>query len=293
MALAHALAAGLLVLAGMGSALAQSSGEASLSGFGYTLIDLDPTDTAAPAIAFRLPEDGTLFETGLGGVQITYTPYGPGPGREETVFGREQDLLRRSVGITKEHAGGQVETGGTALRNAPPDLSIGMRWETRGSEGEGARLHLVGAHEPAYFVLAPRTRVTFSTLLTVQAIAGTGSSHDEDLRLAVYLAVFNLRDPAGDQATGWLDLYAGNGAGEHAVLDAARTVQVSFDNRSDAPVEARASMHLIGTAHTIPVSAVPEPAPLAMLLAGGLLGLLRTRRRAWIRRPGRPGRAPG
>jgi hypothetical protein len=52
---------------------------------------------------------------------------------------------------------------------------------------------------------------------------------------------------------------------------------VSYDNLTDAPAYVTAQVELDVLARTAAISAVPEPAPLAMLLAGGLLLRLRSR----------------
>lgn len=269
------LALGLLAAAVTGPALGQATGQASFSNLGYTLVDLDPSDSAAPSILFSIPEnppDLYFFPYAAATVRETgpqrwdsheYTAFDDKPGTSHTAS------LIRPLG----HATAASEPG---AGNSPPGPTLSATWSSSGSgEYGGASASATVDGAPIYFTLAPRTRVTFTATHVFQGNIDPASTRQEDVASSAYLSVFTSDERYGD-AVGTRNYLSIDTLPESALsIDETQILSVSWDNPGDQPAYLAARMNLWGYSYTNSVLAVPEPAPLAMLL-GGLL-LLRAR----------------
>lgn len=277
MARQHVLAACLLVATCAGPTKGQTQGEASLSGLGYSLVDLDLSDSAAPSILFSIPEGaptGILYGYAEASVWMS------GPQHWESDYLNAFDANRgtsRSASVSgllgHARADGLPGPGTAAL-----EQSLSASWGSRGSGNHGGASVVAAAETlPIYFTLAPRTRVTFSATLGVQGNIDPATIRFEHLDASAYLAVFNLYAPYSDSASTDAYLQIDTRPDSERFIDETQRLSLSWDNPGDQPAYGAARMSLWGSSYTSSLIPVPEPAPPAMLLAGVLLLLLRAR----------------
>ena len=252
-----------------GAALAQSGAEARISNITLELTDLDLADGVTPSLSF--------YE------QV------PGP--------------TAGWGIYDEHTGaltGDTQTGNGPLGSASvtesridlphtrSDLSAGIAGESLAGKylwASASMVDTVGANTSnayvqsgnVWFVLSPHTRVTLSAELSVRSSAGPSAGPGlyaigyASAALGLYASRENVWQStplyhnavySEDRGPGW---------------DA--TYSLSFSNASGDSADYAMGVNVSAMAYTSPVipAPVPEPASIAMLLAG--LGLITARTR--------------
>jgi hypothetical protein len=185
------------------------------------------------------------------------------------------------------------ETAGNATITANDDLSVGGR-----TDGPGSRYIVVGdRYAPSFtFTATPNTRVTVQAPYRLEAaITGEPTNPEDPARVhasfELMVVAFNNFVVDGNGALSY-DLLAieNDSAQLQATLDDARTsadpesaegmVSVSFDNLSDQEAVFAFRGEMVAWGASPVVSHAPEPAGVAMMLAGlGVVGFVAGRRR--------------
>jgi hypothetical protein len=184
------------------------------------------------------------------------------------------------------------ETTGNAAITANDDLSVGGR-----TDGPGSRFIVVGdRYAPSFtFTATPRTRVTVQATYRLEnSIVSEPVDLNDPARahasFDLMVVAFNNFAVAADGSMSYDLLAVENTSAElQTLFDGARmsgdsqanegVLTVSFDNLSDQPAvfAFRGEMVAWGAS---PLSPAPEPASVALMLAGlGVVGFVATRRR--------------
>jgi hypothetical protein len=132
-----------------------------------------------------------------------------------------------------------------------------------------------------HFTLSPNTGVTFTADFTLDGTTTLLPSHDQSLYARAFLFAFDRQRVMYYSDEGTMEV--GTRAGVPLAIDDSDILSVSMNNPGPAASPGELSLNLRFSASLQPVSAVPEPSSWAMLLAGGLFGLLHARRRAGTR----------
>ncbi|MEW6761683.1 MAG: hypothetical protein AB1437_12725 [Pseudomonadota bacterium] len=259
--------------------LAQVTSGASLGNLAYTLYDLDLSDANMPSLAFSVPDGAIPSYLGGGYTGISYAHrvyYNP----VLLLHGSDSsDATSRTSTWDDRAATGTVTLGGRGGTGMGQQLQLAV--EAREWSGVQAQINADSWSDGVYFTLAPGTGVTFTASLS----SWSGISLDEEYYgMAQVLGSLTVRDLADLNNSDVSDsraYFAGTEPGKPPPFDRTTLLSVSFENRGANPMYAYAEMDLDGMAYTIPVSMVPEPGQLSMLLAGVLLlPLVRRRVRA-------------
>jgi hypothetical protein len=274
MALRHALVVGLLAAGVATPALAQIRATASIVDLGYTVSDLDPDDGIAPTLTVGVP-DAHMGRVDQAHVWLDYTLDAPG-GRindRTTALALPGSPVLASYAKAHGSAEGHVTGRQTWTSQA---VSVGATVGNLGNYEVTVDAEAIG--DSLAFTLAPRTRVSFTA--TINGWADGVGADPEFYGLAQILGglrVMSLTNPNSLQFTDG-ELFWDNTLNPAPLaFEYSLPLSVSFDNLSDAPAYVETQIELDMLLRTMPISAIPEPAPFAMLLAGGLLLGLRRR----------------
>ncbi len=275
-------AAVLAAVAPLAAATATSS--AGLGAITITLIDLDPNDGITPSILFAADPGGMSGGT-VSGETRSWTA-DEEAFREFRRTGATQTGLVGAAGSTPmASASGSINgIAGAGFSAITTQGSAGSGVDARGSYG-------VTATSPwALFTLSANTAVQFSVAGWARGETSTGgdpsTGWDEAGGSLVYLTAGGIGangemvwDDEEHFATASYVLDdAGNVHGTTAAWDG--ILNVTYSNLTGADAEGRFAAETRAFGHSA-VSAVPEPATGAMLLAGlGLVGCVARRRRA-------------
>jgi hypothetical protein len=257
--------------------LAQVRSGASLGNLGYTLYDLDLSDTNTPSLVFSVP-DGVIpsyLHGGYTGISYMHRVYA------NTVllqYGSDSSDATSQSSTWDRWAGtGTVTLGGRGGTGMGQQQQVAL--EAREWPGVQAQIGANSWSDGVYFTLAPGTGVTFTATLAAWAEITLDEDYYGMAQVLGALRVRNLQDlNNGGVSDGHL-YFAGTEPGKPPPFDQTTLLTVSFENRSANPLYAYAEMDLSGMAYTIPVSMVPEPGRLSMLLAGALILPFAVRRR--------------
>jgi hypothetical protein len=262
--------------------LAQVTSGASLGNLGYTLYDLDLSDTNTPSLVFSVP-DGVIpsyLHGGYTGISYMHRVYA------DTVLlqhgSDSSDATSQSSTWDRWAGTGTVTLGGRGGAGMGQQQQVAV--EAREWPGVQAQISANSWSDGVYFTLAPGTGVTFTATLSAWAEIALGEEYYGMAEVLGALRVRNLQDLNNGGASDGRLYFAGNEPGKPPPFDQSALLAVSCENRGANPMYAYAEMDLRGMAYTIPVSMVPEPGQLSMLLAGALLlPLARRRMRATAR----------
>lgn len=273
MALRYSIAASLFAACCAAPAFAQIGVEASLDQLGYTVSDLDPADGIAPALTLGAP----AYTPGPGdtanGLLYYWTRVPPGSATIQTGHAHGGNTLWGAHSY--EHGSGWVRITG---RENWTSQALSMGVEIESVPGREMTSSTDTWSDTLVFTLAPRTRATFTATLSARAQASADPDFHDFAQVFGAVRLMNILDPNNLQFGDAAILWDRTDDGAAIDIDSSELLTVSYDNLTDAPAYVRAQVELDVMARTIAVSAVPEPAPFAMLLAGGLLLGLRRRR---------------
>lgn len=279
MKMKHSILAALLAASAV-PALAQVTSGATLGNLNYTLFDLDLSDATTPSLVFSVP-DGVAppHNSRDGYTSIHYA---------ETVD--YQPVLMQTGGTTYNAISrtsswdGRSGTGTVTLTGrggTGMDQQLIRSLEVRESSGVQAQLTPYSWSDAVYFTLSPGAGVTFTATLGAWAGFDVADTHYGHASVLGSLEIRNLLNVNNDHVGDARLFSGGTEPGGRPAFDENVLLSVTYENRGAAPVHAYAQMDLGGAAYTIPVSMVPEPGQLSMLLAGVLLlPLVRRRARA-------------
>ena len=279
-----------------------------MSGFRFRLVDLAPTDGIAPSLVFDpiglfryYPGLGSIYRSNAGvvfdikSVLISAADWQTQTRLAVTEFGRS------SIGIVSEGTAASTAISASGLAKAPalpgqtPVLNDRLSTWAVG----GMQFPLVAAP----FTLSANTQVVVTVDFDLQASASGGAvisregqvieRQSQEADASVSWQVFGEKDSRGNR---WNRLTAGDETvSARTAFDAARgvwlpaenskrgTVDVIFANSSGSSItgvhlRVNAGSTTYGDVTLSPISAIPEPASAALMLAG-LLGIaLRGRR---------------
>lgn len=269
MKMRHSILAALLA-AGAAPALAQITSGATLGNLSYTLFDLDLSDVTTPSLVFSVP-DGVAppHNSRDGYTSISYTErvdYQP-------VLMQHGSNTYNAISRTSSWDGrsgtGTITLtgrGGTGM-----DQQLVRSLEVRESSSVQAQLTPYSWSDAIYFTLSPGARVTFTATLAAWAQFDLADTHYGQAQVLGALEIRNLLNVNNDHVGDARLFSGGTEPGKGPAFDENVLLSVSYENRGAAPVYAYAQIDLGGSAATIPVSMVPEPGRLSMLLAGVLL----------------------
>lgn len=255
-------------------ALAQISVEASLDQLGYTVSDLDPADGIAPALTLGAP----VYTPRPGDTARGWLDYSTRVPPAATTT-RSGYVYQSAGGLSGSHS---YEYGSGWARMTGRDnwttqaLSMGVEIEPVEDTVMTSRAEIWS--DTLVFTLAPRTRATFTATVSGWAEASPDPDFIGMAQIFGAVRLMNILNPNNLQFGDAAILSGGTEDGA-IDIDGSELLTVSYDNLTDEPAYVRAQVELDVLARVSAVSAVPEPAPVAMLLAGGLLLRLRSRRR--------------
>lgn len=258
-------------------ALAQVTSGATLGNLGYTLYDLDLSDTNTPSLVLSVP-DGVIppyLGGGYTGIGYAHSVY------NNTVLiqhgSNSADATSRTSTFDGWAGTGTVSQSGRGGTGMGQQLQHAI--EAREWSGVQAQINSDSWSDGVYFTLAPGTGVTFTATLAAWAEIALDEDYYGMASVLGSLRVRNLQDPNNGGASDGRLYVAGTEPGKPPPFDQTTLLSVSYENRSANPIYAYAEMDLSGMAYTIPVSMVPEPGQLSMLLAGALVLPFALRRR--------------
>lgn len=279
MKMRHPILAALLA-ACAAPALAQVTSGATLGNLDYTLFDLDLSDATTPSLVFSVP-DGVAppHNSRDGHTSIHYAEtVNYQPVLMQTGSTTYNAISRTSSWDGRSGTGAVTLTGrgGTGM-----DQQLIRTLEVRESSSVQAQLTPYSWSDAIYFTLSPGAGVTFTATLGALAEFDVADTHYGHASALGSLEIRNLLNVNNDHVGDARLFSGGTEPGGGPAFDENVLLSVSYENRGAAPVYAYAQMDLGGSAYTIPVSMVPEPGQLSMLLAGVLLlPLVRRRARA-------------
>ena len=258
---------------------AQVTSGATLGNLNYTLYDLDLSDANTPSLVFSVP-DGVI-PSYLGG-GYTWVDYSHSVYHHPVLV---QDGSSTSDATSRTSTWDRWAGTGTTSVSGRGGTGMGQQLqyaiEAREWSGVQAQIGTDSESDGVYFTLAPGTGVTFTATLTAWSETALGEDYYGMAQMLASLTVRNLENHNNDYVSDGRAYFAGTEPGKPPPFDQSTLLTVSYENRGADPLYAFARMELDGTAYTIPVSMVPEPGQLSMLLAGVLLlPLVRRRARA-------------
>jgi hypothetical protein len=265
-----------LALAGAcaGPALADVNAQASLGNLGYSVFDLAPGDATAPSLVFGVPAGTPTWHQAFADTQ--YWVQGPRT-NSLTAGTRSSDAVSMRSSFDRPHAALAATLTG---RDTPLAPALAMQMQVTSNEENRIKASWNIWSDPIYLTLGAHTRMSFTASLDVFSDALSPGSHLTLFEVLGVLRFTDLFDPNNRQ---WSDaelLFNGseteNGA---SVLEQSTLLSLTLDNPNDTPMYLDVQLELNGIGGTVPVSLVPEPAPLAMFAAGGLLLAARRRRK--------------
>jgi len=290
LALALGLGLGLGLTLAAGSALADSSGSATLGNVHITLTDLDPNDGISPSLSINFGSqpylNGAVGSYGTGFLQDGYAHMGKNASSTVTdsIQGPYATSSATMIGANTVAGIGSMTVAGSA---------------TSGTVGFGEFGSLAANYTSSQFVLSPNTAITITVdaTLNVQTTLGydplTGklehaSGHVLMLFDGSAADGSSLYNDAGQ------DLYVdaamdGNGNITGAKQSWSGTLDISFANASSQSIVGSfySELSVGGVSMAIPAlgsnpaAAVPEPSSYALLLGGlGVVGGIARRRSA-------------
>ncbi len=259
-------------------ALAQVTSGATLGNLNYTLFDLDLSDANTPSLVFSVP-DGVAppHNSRDGYTSITYTERIDYQPVLMQYGGDTSNAISRTSSWDGRPGSGAVTVAGRGGTGMGQQLTRSL--EVRESSSVQAQLTPYSWSDAIYFTLSPGTGVTFTATLAAWGEFDLADTHYGQAQVLGALEIRNLLNVNNDHV-GDARLFAGGTEPDKGpAFDENVLLSVSYENRGAAPVYAYAQMDLSGSASTIPVSMVPEPGQLSMLLAGVLLLPLALRRK--------------
>lgn len=268
------LLAFLLGNACAGAAQAQAQAHASISNISITLTDLDLNDGIAPSLAPSSPQFATPSYmivrlndpvSGYNVDHLTESTVPWGPLSERQVFDRADPVPRRTEV--------QATMTGTSL----PTITM----ETRNTSFSNlARMWSQASlsSNSVWLTLSPMTSFTFTAELAVESSYGpestifnAGIAYSE---ASVQFSGDRIVGPAFEHETTLR--HATPNLGEYPSPNEAqrRTVSFTYHNNIDHAAETSLRLNVLSTTAAAIAGPVPEPATVAMLLAGlGVIGL--------------------
>jgi hypothetical protein len=259
------------------AALAQSSAEARISNVTLQLIDLDLTDGIAPSLTFNTGINGTLAgwdiydeHTGLlySDSKTTSAPLGP--------VTAEQSI------DNLPHTRSDVSAGISGINFTDKEL-----W-ARASMSDTLGTNTTSAYVTSgnvWFVLSPNTQVIFSADLSVRSSAGpvAGPRLFAIANSSATMGLYSSRENVWQSTP----LYHNAVFGQDRGPGWDRTYSLSFSNATASEGAYALGLNVGASAYTSAVipAPVPEPASIAMLLAGLGVVAVRTRKSSRLSGP--------
>jgi hypothetical protein len=249
----------LAVFIATAPAFATQTADASLSGFGITLYDLNPDDGIAPSITFSqspgLTWDAVYSagDTSAGGHYVDDTRYG------YTVAAPLSAHIEVPGGTATASVSGDLQSGGATLRASSATTS-----SPPGTISAWA--YLVGDMEREHFTLSPATLLVMSGTV---ALSATSTDIDPSSSASLFVQLASNANPSYYQYSAWENhVFAGQSVDETFLLSLANPGSEAMTGFTSA--NANASI--------FPIPPVPEPATAGLLLAGlAVLGAVRRR----------------
>jgi hypothetical protein len=237
--------------------LAIVSSTATMSNLHFTLVDLDTTDGTTPSLVFSSAGRSSLSQTLDGGTAVlTYGSSGFAP--------ISNSISNGSASVSASVSGGNpyaLEASGQAS-----------------AAGHGYRVYGYAPDVNKGFTLSPHTRLTVKADASLTASMGAGDSGFAAAYMT--LAIYDpLNPPPGSPYTVQDAAFASLTGGSAST---SRALQIVFENLGSTPIEHNFYAYVQADGALTAVSAVPEPAALAMMLAGW--GALAARARRHRRR---------
>ncbi|WP_020654913.1 PEP-CTERM sorting domain-containing protein [Massilia niastensis] len=260
-------------------ALADIYSRFSVRDLGYTLQDLDPNDGITPALSFGVPE-GSWTGPWQAGARLDYFGLWPDdsplwPDKVDQVSLEDVAEPGEFAGVAAYY-GNHMAIGSGVIGGAVQDEMLSASADSVPGGMLAITAHTSGESAPFLFTLTPHTRVSFTAESSATIDTVPRDNYDDFLQATTALLLWNagLVLSAQDRRS-----YAGGtGSGLLPHVDDTVTLSGSFDNRSAAPAYGAAQYRISLDTMSHRISPVPEPLPLAMLLAGGLLLAARRRR---------------
>jgi hypothetical protein len=251
-------------------ALSQVTTGATLGNLGYTLYDLDLSDANTPSMVLSVPDNIVPSHPSRAG--YTWVNYSHSVNYHPVLL--QNGSTTSDASSRTSTWDGLAATGSTTLSGrggAGLDQQLQFAIEARERSGVQAQIGTDSWSDAVYFTLSPGAGVTFTATLAAWAEIALGEDYYGMAQVLGSLRVRNLLNPNNDDVSDARGYFAGTAPGMPPPFDQDILLSVSFENRSANPLYAYAQMELDGMAYTIPVSMVPEPGRLPMLLAGVLV----------------------
>jgi hypothetical protein len=270
-----------LLTACTASSHAQVTSGATIGYLSYTLFDLDLSDANTPSLLLSIPE-GVVQppSTRLGYTSLAYREQIGG----RTVLSQEGNTLYQATSqATLWDGNAGMAIASLSSRHIPfRGQSLGQYVEIGAVPGAQAQVTLNSASDAVYFMLSPGAAVTFNATFSGWAQIAPDENYYGMAEILGSLTVRTVGDPNNDVASDARLYSTGAEPGMPQDFDELVYLSVSYQNTGDDPFYGYVQMNLQGAASTTPVSMVPEPGQLPMLLAGFLLLPLAARKVATL-----------
>lgn len=267
MRMRHGLGALALACAAWGGpALADSQGRATMGGLGFTLFDLDLTDSVTPSLTWSIP-DAPSGLMSPGSVTVAYSV------TDEQVSDSYLDHRQALPGMPARlsFSPGPQASVDSALAH-PGTLAQVLSVSAQIASGGQRDAFTTGeVFSDRYgFTLSPNTRVAFTVDLAFTA--STQQIADYGGLIEAYGAIYvNAHAPLGGGDSDATLMHTGTLEGSPLELDQTVGLSVDFSNATPEAAYGDVYFLLLSQARSWPVSPVPEPASWVMLSFGAIL----------------------